>query len=92
MSLSELVALVLSFHVALIVKDDMESNRPTGFPLLEVKNDLTDKVYPSILLSTIERSILNLVRRTVAAENSWSLLCSYKQEIVQVNTKNRNYT
>ncbi|KAK8807986.1 hypothetical protein WA588_006472 [Blastocystis sp. NMH] len=31
-------------QIALIVKDDMESNRPTGFQLLEVKNDLTDKV------------------------------------------------
>lgn len=70
----------------------MESNRPTGFQLLEVKNDLTDKVYPSIPLFTVGPSILNLVRRTVAAENSWSLLCLHKQVIVQVNIKNRNYT
>lgn len=64
----------------------MESNRPTGFQLLEVKNDLSDKVYEPIHLFTIEHSIRILVRRTVAAVNSLCFLCSHKQEIVQVNT------
>ena len=56
--------------LALLVKEYMETNKPSGFQLVEVKNNLSDKVYGIKSVFHVDLWNRNLQKRKVAVVNS----------------------
>ncbi|KAK8804148.1 RAS-related protein RABa4d-like protein [Blastocystis sp. subtype 4] len=57
-------------RIALLVKEYMETNKPSGFQLVEVKNNLSDKVYGIKSVFHVDLWNRNLQKRKVAVVNS----------------------
>lgn len=75
--------------LALLVKEYMEINKPSGFQLVEVKNNLSDKVYEVEIGSYVDHWNPNLQRKVAVVASSLQMF-SIKQAIVHIIRANHS--